>query len=233
MKKRTKTLLTLLCALALIAVSVIGTYAYLTAKDEVKNTFTVGNVGIKLDETNVDKQNENDPARDKKNAYHLLPGHTYVKDPTVTVLANSEACYIRMTVTISDIDDVDKVFAAHSGEENWTMEKIFTGHDENVWESKGSKTNYNANQEKVSRTFTFWYCAGTGEGNAKYIHAATGESEVALDALFDNLVIPGTITNDELKSIAEMKIEVVAEAIQADGFSTPEQAWAAFPTTNP
>lgn len=233
MKKSTKTVLTLLCAAALIAASVFGTYAYLTSKDAVTNTFTVGNVEIKLDEAKVDTNGTpTTPAeRVKANNYHLSPGHEYTKDPTVTVLAGSDACYIRMVVTISDIADVDTVFAAHPNDADWTMEKIFSGYDASVWESKGSVTNYNDSQEKVSRTFTFWYCAGTGtDPNDKYIHAAN-TAEDALDALFDKLVIPGTITNEELTSIADMTIHIEAHAIQADGFKDAQAAWDAFPTT--
>ena len=37
-------------------------------------------------------------ARVKGNAYHLLPGHTYTKDPTVHVQANSEDSFIFVKV---------------------------------------------------------------------------------------------------------------------------------------
>ena len=53
MKARNKILLLALCMAALIAVSVLGTMAYLTSTDKVINTFTVGKVDIKLDEAKV------------------------------------------------------------------------------------------------------------------------------------------------------------------------------------
>ena len=53
MKARNKILLLALCMAALIAVSVLGTMAYLTSTDTVTNTFTVGKVAIKLDEAKV------------------------------------------------------------------------------------------------------------------------------------------------------------------------------------
>ncbi len=53
MKARNKILLLALCMAALIAVSVIGTMAYLTSTKTVTNTFTVGKVEITLDETKV------------------------------------------------------------------------------------------------------------------------------------------------------------------------------------
>lgn len=44
MKTRSKALLLTLCAVLLVAASVLGTMAYLTSTDEVTNTFTVGQV---------------------------------------------------------------------------------------------------------------------------------------------------------------------------------------------
>ena len=52
-KTKTKALLMSLCAVLLVAASVLGTMAYLTDSKDVKNTFTVGNVAIKLDEAKV------------------------------------------------------------------------------------------------------------------------------------------------------------------------------------
>ena len=62
---------------------------------------TVGNVQIKLDEAkaNTDGSLVPNAARVKENSYKLIPGHTYNKDPMVTVLSGSESSYIKMTVT--------------------------------------------------------------------------------------------------------------------------------------
>lgn len=100
MKKKTKALMLVLCAVLLVTASVLGTMAYLTSTDQVVNTFTVGKVAITLDEAKVDPDGKPvaDAARVKKNAYHLLPGHTYTKDPTVHVQANSENSFIFVKV---------------------------------------------------------------------------------------------------------------------------------------
>ena len=97
MKARNKILLLALCMAALIAVSVLGTMAYLTSTDEVTNTFTVGQVKITLDEKDTDDSTPN-AERDKANVYHLLPGHEYEKDPTVHVDAVSEDSWIFVKV---------------------------------------------------------------------------------------------------------------------------------------
>ena len=100
MKKKTKALMLVLCAVLLVTASVLGTMAYLTSTDQVVNTFTVGKVAITLDEAKVDPDGTAvTPAeRVKGNAYHLLPGHTYTKDPTVHVQANSEDSFIFVKV---------------------------------------------------------------------------------------------------------------------------------------
>lgn len=88
MKARSKALLLTLCAVLLVAVSVLGTMAYLTSKTQViTNTFTVGNINIELTETKP----ENQQAK-------IIPGVDIVKDPKVTVKANSEACYLFLKV---------------------------------------------------------------------------------------------------------------------------------------
>ena len=103
-RNRIKPLLPLCCALLLVAAGVFGTLAYLTGTDTVNNTFTVGNVKIALDEAKVttDGTPVEGADRVKANEYHLLPGHTYTKDPTVTVKANSETCWLFVEVTESE-----------------------------------------------------------------------------------------------------------------------------------
>ena len=86
------------------AAGVFGTLAYLTGTDTVNNTFTVGNVKITLDEAKVNTDGTPVVGADrvKTNEYHLLPGHTYTKDPTVTVKTGSDASYVRMKVTFNN-----------------------------------------------------------------------------------------------------------------------------------
>ena len=98
MKTRSKALLLTLCAVLLVTASVLGTMAYLTSTDQVVNTFTVGNVAITLDEADVDNSTPGENDRDKANAYKLMPGHTYTKDPIVHVDSTSENCYLFVKV---------------------------------------------------------------------------------------------------------------------------------------
>lgn len=95
MKK--KILVACLCV-ALAVLTVAGTtLAYLTSHDTVTNTFTVGNVAITLDEKDVDDSTPN-ADRDKANAYLLMPGKKYEKDPIVHVANTSENSWIFVKV---------------------------------------------------------------------------------------------------------------------------------------
>ena len=207
-----KKLMTVLALVLVIAMSVAGTYAYLTSKDTVVNTFTVGDVQIKLDEAKVDANGVAvTPAeRVKANSYKLLPGHTYNKDPMVTVLKGSESSYVKMTVTFTKAAELDAIFDPNGA----TLTSIFNGYDSTNWIYKGN-TEDTANN---TRTYEFWY---------KETVAAL-DADVELDALFDSITVPGGINNDQLATIKGMTITVNAYAIQADGFSTADAAWEAY-----
>ena len=212
MKTRSKALLLTLCAVVLVIATVFGTMAYLTSTDEVTNTFTVGQVKIKLDEAkaNPDGSLVANADRVKANSYKLLPGHTYNKDPMVTVLNGSESSYIKMTVTFSKANELDAIFDPDGA----TLTTIFNGYDSSNWTYKGNTKNAADN----TRTYEFWYKEAV----------AAPDGNVALDALFDSITVPGTITNEQLATIEGMTITVNAYAIQADGFANAEAAWAAF-----
>lgn len=125
-----KTLTVLLALVLVIAMSVAGTMAYLTSTDTVTNTFTVGKVAITLDELDTDNDtNTSDnvqvgnTVRDKANAYKLIPGVTYTKDPTVHVTAGSEDCYLFVKVVngIKDYEAAGATTIAAQMEANWKV----------------------------------------------------------------------------------------------------------------
>ena len=92
-KKRNNStkIVTILLALALLVCCGIGgTVAWLMDSTEaVTNTFTIGDINLTLVETPYGTS-----AEEVGNHYPLIPGNTYKKDPKVTVLANSEDCYL-------------------------------------------------------------------------------------------------------------------------------------------
>ena len=208
-----KKTLTVIIALVLVVVmSVAGTVAYLTSSDTVTNTFSVGNVQIKLDEAQAKADGTliEGAERVKANSYKLLPGHTYAKDPMVTVLNGSESSYIKMTVTFSKANELDAIFDPDGA----TLTTIFNGYDISNWTYKGNTKNAAEN----TRTYEFWYKEAV----------AAPDGNVALDALFDSITVPGSITNEQLKTIEGMTITVNAYAIQADGFADAADAWSKY-----
>lgn len=101
MKTMKKALLLALCAVLLVAASVAGTLAYLTAQDSVSNTFTVGKVEIELKEYDMDvetgKKLENATAANavkELTDLKLVPGRVIEKNPFITVGAESEPCWL-------------------------------------------------------------------------------------------------------------------------------------------
>ena len=220
MKTKSKALLLTLCAVLLVAASVLGTMAYLTDKETVTNTFTVGKVKITLDEAKVNTNGEpvnassikvdkvEDAPRVGENTYKLMPGHEYVKDPTVHVDIDSEESYVFVKVengieayeaATSDAEGGYKKIAEQITGNGWTA----LADVENVYYKKYKK-NTVGNDLKVFENF-----------------------KIADNA--DSVKDWGTLT--------DAKVIVTAYAIQADGFANANAAWTAGgfgnTTTNP
>lgn len=188
-KKLNKILLLALCAALLVSASVMGTLAYLTnTTAPVINTFTIGNVSISLDETDVDiygvKDSEN---RVMKNTYKLIPGRVYLKDPTIHVNKDSEECwvFIKMSNSLGEtaIFEIDK---------NW--------------------------KELVQ--------AEDGVVYAYNVKLTEGESSTAL---FNAFQFAG---DADPEAFDGKTITLIGYAVQAEGFDTAAQAWAAGFGTN-
>lgn len=239
MKTKKKALLMTLSAVLLVTVSVFGTMAYLTDNDTVTNTFTVGDVKLILDEADVktdgtyeyvkdDNENYIFAPRVDANEYHLIPGHTYIKDPTVTVVKDSEAAYVRMFVKVEGIDQL-KAALPNSGEtaqyyENgiFLLAKLCVGKDgSGTWDSATwLPAGYVESTDGKTGTYEFRY---------KDIVSKNTANNTVLEPLFTAITVPGSIDNAHLAKLQNtFKIVVTAQAIQADGFANAAAAWAEF-----
>ena len=238
MKTKSKALLLTLCAVLLVAASLLGTMAYLTSSDNATNTFTVGKVSIKLDEAQVDELgNVVSNSRVQANEYKLMPSRTYTKDPTVTVLNGSEASYVRMKVTFNKATEIialctDPEYADEvTGVENafplirmvnfveanaakW--DGIIPDNMVNTAEMLADEYYFDAANDTL--TYYFYYTETVGAPNG----------DVKLPVLFDSITVPEWATGEQLAQLEGFEINVVAEAIQAAGFDTADLAWAAF-----
>lgn len=242
MKIGKKILLLTLCTLLVIGASVLSTMAYFTSTDTVTNVFTIGKVHITLDEALVNADglpidtrgntvsDLSAAQRVQANEYLLIPGHVYTKDPTVTVSRQSEEAYVRMIVTINKQQELDDIFAAvNAGRAAKDlppigMTDIFGEYDAGIWQPVRETENADN-----TRSYEFRYAAAASGTVAK------SDSATGLPALFTSIRVPGEITQQQLALLYsddgidnDLKIEVVAHAIQADGFDNADDAWDAF-----
>ena len=189
--------LVLVLALALI-VGVAGgaTFAWLTAtSDTVVNTFTYGDINITLEENTGSD-------------YKIIPGVDIEKDPLVTVLAKSEACWLFVKVE----------------EENWP---------ELTYVNKDGKA-----VRKVNYDIADGWTKGDGTNNIPanvyYREVAANDANQEFPVLKDNkITVSNTLTKINIKDISTTtpKLSITAYAIQKDGMDTAAKAWAAIPDT--
>ena len=212
MTSRAKVLTLVLCAILLVTGTVMGTLAYLTDRQEVVNTFTVGDVDIKVDETDVTPDGEPVDGADRVegNEYHLVPGQSYVKDPTMTVVKGSEESYVRMMVTINCISELRAIFG-----QGFLPHDFIEGKDSNIWVYENTVEN---GDNTVTYEFRYY----------KTVDAFEATEDIVLEPLFTKFTIPGEMTGEELATIADLEIRVEGHAIQVLSFDNADAAWAAF-----
>ena len=202
-------------SLVIVAILAIGaTLAYFTDTKTATNTFTMGDVKIKLDETNV-----NDPDGDRvtSNAYDVYPGAEVMKDPIVHNVGKNGA-YIRATVNVS----------------NWmNLVAAYYPDFKETFPNEGYKAALNllvgdlgegwsVVDVEAGDVFTI------GQFDAKFVLKYDGVLASGADTtpIFEKVSIPAGITNASAESFNQIKI--VAQAMQADGFTSWEAAFAAF-----
>lgn len=240
MKTKSKALLLTLCAVLLVAASVLGTMAYLTSSAEVKNTFTVGKVEIKLDEAKVNADGIPVEGADRvtANSYKLMPGTTYTKDPTVTVLNGSEASYVRMKVTFNKATEIialctDPEYAdgGPTGVENaFPLIRMVNFVEANAAKWDGIIPDNMVDTEEMLADEYYFDAANDTLTYYFYYNETVGapDGDVVLPVLFNSITVPEWATGEQLEQLEGFEINVVAEAIQAAGFDTADLAWAAF-----
>ena len=203
----TRAFIALLALVLVIGCVAGGTVAWLVATtDSVTNTFTYGDINIELGETKpVNRQAK------------IIPGVDIEKDPTVTVKANSEACWLFVKVE----------------------EAFWPTPTETVGENTVRKVNY-----AIADGWT--KLNGTNiPANVYYreVSAEDAKNGVSYNVLAGDTTYPNgvvtvseNLTKDEIKNItAQPKLTFTAYAVQKDGIDTAAAAWekAVPPTTTP
>ena len=212
----TKKKILALALVAVIAVTAIAgaSLAYFTDTKTAENTFTMGNVKIVLDETDI-----TNPEGDRvtRNAYDVYPGAVVTKDPIVHNTGKNGA-YIRATVNVNNW--MNLCAAYYPDFEYYFPEEGYRG----------------ALNLLVGELGEGWSVVDVVAGDkfeigcfdAKFILKYDGVLAPGADtsAMFQKVIIPTGIDNanaDSFKSVT-----VVAQAIQENGFDSWEAAFAAY-----
>lgn len=209
-----------------------GTVAWLVAETEdVVNTFTFGDINIKLDETKLTPdgkpadENGNElpdgaaPVKTTEgNDYKIVPGTEYLKDPAITVLANSEECWLFVTVSESGASSV----TVDNGEGQAPTVTDYTFDDFVEYEmAEGWNVLKDENGNDVL----------TAEGAAVYYRSIKmADADTIVPVLKDNKVtVKPTVTKPMIDGIpnedSNPKLTFVAYAVQYSGFATALDAW--------
>lgn len=187
---------------ALVAIAIVGaSLAYFTDTKTATNTFTMGDVKIKLDETNV---NDTEGDRVTSNEYNVYPGAVVTKDPTVHNTGKN-AAWIRAKVEVKGwVTNREKYPNYVAGELKDSLKYLIDGLGEG-W----SLVSATAANEDV--TFVLMYADKLAAG-------------ADTTAMFEKVNVPTGLQNGQEFGT----IKVTAEAIQTDGFDTWDAAFAAF-----
>lgn len=203
-KLNKKSLIIIAAVCALLGCTVLGTVAWLTAADEVTNTFTIGNIN----EPEVGPTNPENPDPDNPqtpdvfdpevdgNIFEpywvegskLVPGYSISKDPYVGIGKKSEDCYVFVNVTNNFGENV--YFTINSG---WT----------------------GVEAEGVVMRDKTYYTSGLFKYN-KTLEASSNDSTWTSTPLFSEVIVDDEATSDSLNAVTDKEIKVACFLHQAN-----------------
>ena len=186
---------------SVLAIAVMGaTTAYFTDTKSAVNTFTAGNVAIKLTEKNssgtVVEIDSNTGSLDYGSLY---PGRVIVKEPTITLADNSENAYVAARVIVS----------------NGTaeLETLLTG-------LESSFLSGGLLEEGATVEFSY-----TDDGDlVYYVKVNTAQAKTTELMIYESVNIPSPWNNSEIAKCGDLTITIEAYAVQAVGFSDANTA---------
>jgi hypothetical protein len=206
-----KAIVAIVAAVVMLCGMIGGTLAWLIDKtDAVVNTFTYGDINIKLDETildangnTVDTDNDGTPDRGESgNVYKMIPGQTITKDPILTVDADSEDCYVFVKLVEST---------------NAKFGDFMTYEIDPAWAA----------------------LAGVDGVYYRVVSAETdlAAGDLAMNVIKDKTVtVKDTVTKEMLNNLTDTTyptLTVTGYAVQQAGMADVAAAWAAINPTNP
>lgn len=230
---------------AVLSVASMGlTLSYFTDTDSVTNVFTVGGLDVVLDET-----------WDAEDGKDLHPGDTLVKEPVIT--ASEGDSYMRVILELRDgvtgeiITDNERLDAIKSIiHHDRTGSRIEEGvpyetSDISAWSRGFPSTGGGRPTYSVSTPVNIWsfdYMGTNAEGGLVYGYVVPG-AEIELGfydmdtfifyegdtvTVFTHIVIPSDWGSAEMSLLGSFNIVVRVEAIQIEGFTDRDEAFAAL-----
>ena len=219
-------------ALMMVAVLAVGgTLAYFTDTDTQTNTFTMGKVGLKLDETEVipdengiyqhpEETEEEEGRTEEDQTYLVFPGDTVLKDPTIWIDEDSQECWVAAKITVTG--NLTKLLGNSIGNLDIHKDGLITG-------GVAGQT------AGAYETWHDMYCFNNGEAyitqsktaeNTWVITIYFQDTYVANDniVLFENVNVPAYWDNDEAALFNNAKIQIDAFAVQANNFTDAYEA---------
>ncbi|MBE6541313.1 MAG: hypothetical protein E7672_02575 [Ruminococcaceae bacterium] len=211
MKIFIKALLMFLSAAAVFAASLFGTVAYFTAGADVSIDFSVGKVYVSAADpyslSTMSLRGGSVPTK-------VVPGTPIGIEPMVTIGKGSESSYVRVLVTFKGVSELDRLYGP------FTADKLFNTHISGEW----TNSLLREDPEADTRTFEFRY----------YAPVDARDEDKILPAPFTNMTFSGDALadddRDEISAMfAELSINIVSQAIQTEGFTDADEAWASYP----
>lgn len=224
MKKRTFAVALIICLVAIIG---FGSLAYFQASKNLTNYFAVAGVAdptdpdatidpddlfsIRLDEKNLDIMTGTARTEEGNVYKDILPGDKLEKDPTVTNTGKYDA-WVRVKVTVTDAADWMEV-CAKDHNKIADLSTIFIGFDDTKWDREIAEDVIDTVNDTI--TYTYYYKD----------EVAPGEKVT----LFTHVIIPETLTVDDMAALATFQLQITGEAIQAANTgATAQEAFANF-----
>ena len=235
MKKWIKNRKRIGCMAAVLMLGAAGawqTYSYFMEKEEVTNVFTVGDFDISLKEPEWDPQDGD--------GVNIYPGYTVYKNPTVRNVTDAttgvQPCYLQMRMKVRDEDGnmvtdqevLDMIRQTIRYDDTYSGSWNATGEGKTLQQGRvpGYSEKEIARLPMVNPDFKEVDTGNQGE----YLFQYQGKNQGILDlneetALFTDIAIPIEWGVKEIKKVGRFQIQVTAEAIQAKGFASADDAF--------
>lgn len=211
---------------ACVAATAIGgaTLAYFTDQHDVQNTFTVGNVGIALNETTVADPDNKVVAGTRQETGdgefigftydEVVPGMKYSKNVDVTVDAGSMNAYVFVELNISDYAALQELIATAATEDGLTI-------DESALDTAFLYSDSGA----PLAGGTLYACKMQDDGSYSLVYSYGVKEAGAHIDVFDGVQIPSELNKAMSKVPAGgFDLKITAYAIQETGLNLAEAA---------